>query len=67
MNIFTISYLQNFSNIFSKTHQITLFFKIFSGKHACPRTPLANAWRRAMQIPPLFQKYFEPPPPEMKS
>ena len=38
----------------------------------CPRTPLANEWlchalrmaRSAMQIPPLFQKNFEPPPPK---
>ena len=28
-----------------------------------PPNPLANAWRSAMQIPPLLQKYFEPPPP----
>ena len=56
MPIFTI-FLQNFSKIFSKTHH---FLKNFLGG-ACLRTPLANASLR--QIPPLFHKYFEPPPP----
>ena len=62
MNIFTIIFLQNFSKIFSKTHQIAPFLKIFSGEHA-GRTPLASAWLRAMQIPPLLQKKLNPPPP----
>ena len=34
MNIFTIFLLQNFSKIFSKTHQIAQFLKNFSGEHA---------------------------------
>ena len=38
MNIFTILFLQNFSKIFSKTHQIAPFLKIFSGEHA-PEPP----------------------------
>ena len=33
MNIFTILFLQNFSKIFSKTHQIHHFLIIFSGEH----------------------------------
>ena len=49
-----------FCKILSKTHQIAPFLKILLGG-ACPRTPLANAWR-AMQITLLFQKNFEPPP-----
>ena len=58
--------LQNFSKIFSKTHQIALFFNFFSEKHA--PEPLSNAWLRAMQIPPRFQKkYFEPPPPPKRN
>ena len=32
-----------------------------------PPPPQASAWRSAMQIPPLVQKYFDPPSPEMKS
>ena len=68
MNIFTF-FWQNFSKIFSKTYQIAPFLKIFCGG-ACPQLPRANAWLRAMQIPLLLPKYFEPPPPpppEMKS
>ena len=34
MNIFAIFILQNFIKIFSKTHQIAPFKKIFSGEHA---------------------------------
>ena len=68
MNNFTIFFLQNFSKIFSKTHQIAPFLKIFSREHA-PEPPKQTRCMalRAMQIPPLLQKYFEPPPPEMKS
>ena len=67
MNIFTIIFLQNFSKIFSKTHQIAPFLKIFSGEHA-PEPPLANAWlchalhgalRHANT--PTFTNKFEPP------
>ena len=45
MNIFTILFLQNFSKIFSKTHQIAPFLKNFLGG-TCPRTPLAYKWLR---------------------
>ena len=38
MNIFTKKKLQNFSKIFSKTHQIAPFLKFFSGEHA-PEPP----------------------------
>ena len=53
MNIFTIFFykiLGKYSPKRSKSHH---FFKFSRGS-----MPL-----RAMQIPPLFQKYFEPPPP----
>ena len=71
MNIFTVIFLQNFTKIFSKTHQLTQFLKIFSEEHAPEaRTPLGNAWLRhalhgnsAVQITSLLQKYFDPPPP----
>ena len=65
---FYLFFWQNFSKILSKTHQIAPFLKIFSGEHA-PEPPSKlvvsprAAWR---EIPPLFQKNFEPPPPEMK-
>ena len=66
MNIFTF-FLQKFSKIFSKTHQITSFLKIFLGEHAlkppskCMISPPV-AWRFACQYMTLFQKYFNPPP-----
>ena len=70
MNIFTIFFLQN---ILQNAPNCTIFKNFLGG--VCPRTPIANAWLRhalhmalrAMQIPQLLQKYFEPPPPEMKS
>ena len=69
MNIFTIFFLQNFNKIFSKTHQIAQFFKIFSGEHA-PEPPskrLAStraAWRfLPCKYPQFSKKYFDPPPP----
>ena len=71
MNIFT----NFFHKILAKYSPNAPFLKIVSGG-AYPRTPLANAWqshalhsaKSAMKIPPLLQKYFEPPPPpEMKS
>ena len=52
MNIVTIICLQNFRKIFSKTHQIAPFLKIFSG--SMPPNPPNK--RVAMQIPPLLQK-----------
>ena len=65
MNIFTIFTLQNFSKIFSKTHQIAPFFKIFlpSNRVALPRA----AWREAPCKYPLFSKNILNPPTEMKS
>ena len=56
MNIFTIIFLQNFSKLFSKTHQIAPFLKIFSEEHA-PEPP---SKRVALS---LLRKYFEPAPP----
>ena len=38
INIFANFFLQNCSKIYSKTHQIAPFFKIFSGEHA-PEPP----------------------------
>ena len=34
MNIVKKNFGQNFNKIYSKTHQIALFFKIFSAEHA---------------------------------
>ena len=61
MTIFLIIFLQNFSKILCKTHQIASFLKIFSGEHA-PEPPS----KRVASLPPLFQKNFEPPPPPPK-
>ena len=65
MNIFTIFILQNFCKIFSKTHQIAPFLKIFSGEH----TPELPSKRVALQIPYFYKNILNPPPgpPEMKS
>ena len=70
MNIFTIFSLQNLSKIFSKTHQIAPFFKVFSGEHA-PEPPGKRvalpraAWREApCKYTHFSKKYFEPPPPK---
>ena len=43
---------QNFSKIFPKTHQIA---------------PFLNPPNKRAYIPPLFQKYVEPPPPKKKN
>ena len=66
MNIFTIIFLQNFSKIFSKTHQIAPFLKIFSGEHA-PELPSKRkphvAWRFApCKYPHFYKKILNPPP-----
>ena len=62
MNIFTIIFLQNVSKIFSKTHQIAPFLKIFSG--ACPRASLANAPCFApCKYPHFYKNILNPPPP----
>ena len=64
MNIFTIIFLQNFSKIFSKLHHLK---KISRGSMP-PNPPnkrvasLHGMALRAMQIPPLLQKKFEPSP-----
>ena len=63
MNIFTIIFLQNFSKIFSKTHQIAPFLKIFSG--CMPPNPPSK--RHGANIPTFTTKNLNPPPPEMKS
>ena len=73
MNIFANFTSQNFSKIFSKTHQIASFLKNFLNEHAPKPPPLSKymyvaslraAWRKYL----TFQrKYFAPPPPEMKS
>ena len=60
MNIFTIIFLQNFSKIFSKTHQIAPFLKIFLGEHA-PEPPFVPCKN------PHFYKKILNPPSEMKS
>ena len=55
MNIFTITFLQNFSKIFSKTHQIAPFLKISQG--SMPPNPATRCMTlHAMQIPPLLPK-----------
>ena len=65
MNIFTVFFYKIFAKYSPKRTKLHHFLKFSLG--ACPRTSLANAWTRmelrVMQIPPLFQKYFEPPPP----
>ena len=62
MNILQLFFLQNFSKIFSKTHQIAPFYKIFPREYA-PEPPSKRSMVLcAMQIPPLFQKYSEPSP-----
>ena len=57
MNIFTIFFLQNFSKIFSKTHQIAPFLKIVSGEHA-PEPPFAPC-----KYPHFSKNILNPPPP----
>ena len=61
MNIFTIFFYKILAKYSPNAPNCTIFKNFLGG--ACPRTPLTNAWRSAMQIPTLFQKYFEPPPP----
>ena len=67
MNIFTIIFLQNFSKIFSKTHQIAPFLK-FSWGSIPPNPPSKRvalpraAWRFApCKYPHFYKKKFEPP------
>ena len=68
MNIFTIIFLIKFLAKYSPKRTI---LKNFLGGSMPPNPP--NKTRgfatrcmalRAMQIPPLLQKYFEPPPPK---
>ena len=62
MNIFIIFFLQNFSKIFSKTHQIAPFLKMISGEHMPLNPPSKRCMALcAMKIPQLLHKYFEPP------
>ena len=62
MNIFTILFLQNFNKIFTKLHH---FLNFLGG--AYPRTPLTCNTIHNHANTPTFPKYFEPPPPEIKS
>ena len=62
MNIFTIIFSQNFSKIFSKTHQIAPFEKIFSG--SMPPDPPSKRVAKRHANTPTFTKNFEPPPPK---
>ena len=67
MNIFTNFFLQNFSKVFSKTHQIAQIKKIFSGEHA-PEPPSKRvaspraAWGFAPCKYPHFYKNILNPP-----
>ena len=54
MNIFGIYLSQNFSKIYSKTHQIAPFIKKNSGEHA-PKPPTRNS-------PHPNSKKVAPPP-----
>ena len=70
MNIFAIFTSQNFSKIFSKTHQIASFKKKFLNEHAPKPPPLSKhvaslraAWRKYL----TFQRKYFAPPPEIKS
>ena len=59
MNIFTVIFFLNFSKIFSKTHQIAPFFKIFSGEHA-PEPPSKRV-ASPCKYPPFYKKNLNPP------
>ena len=59
MNIFTIFILQNVSKIFSKTHQIAPFLKIFSGEHASE--PPSKRVASPCKYPHFYKKKIEPP------
>ena len=55
MKIFTIFFDKILAKIFSKTHQIVPFFKIFSGEHAPepPNKRVASphaAWRKSLVL-----------------
>ena len=60
MNIFTIIFLQNFSKIFSKTHQIAPFLKNFSGEHA-PEPPSKRV-ASPCKYPHFYKNILNPPP-----
>ena len=53
MTIFSIIFLTKYSLKRTKLQN----FKEFS-RGTVPRTPLANAWLRVMQIPPTFPEKF---------
>ena len=59
MNIFTIFFYQILAKYSPKHTKLHHLKKIFRG--IIPPNPPNH---RAMQIPPLLQKYFEPPPPK---
>ena len=52
-------FLQNFSKIFSKTYHFLKFSRGCMSPN--PLSKCVALPRRAMQMPSLFQKYFEPP------
>ena len=66
MDIFPLLFLQKFSKIFPKTHQIAPFKKkIIWGTCPNPPPPPPHSTRgfdRHAQIPPLFQSIFNYPP-----
>ena len=70
MNIFTIFFYKVLAKYSPKRTKLHHLKKKFWG--ACPQTPLTRGFATrcialcAMQIPRLFQKYFEPPPPPPK-
>ena len=56
MNIFTIFIYKILAKYSPNASNCTIFKNFLGG--AYPRTTLTNAW-----LPPIFQKYLEPPPP----
>ena len=62
MNIFTIFFYKILAKYSPKRNKLHHFLKIFSEENALE--PPYQTRGFAMQIPPLFQKYFEPPPPK---
>ena len=63
MNIFTVFILQNFSKIFSKTHHIAPFLKIFSGEDVPPNRSSIRVASRPANTPTLLKNILNPLPP----
>ena len=55
MNIFIIFIYKILAKYSPNASNCTIFKNFLRGPY--PRTPLTHAW-----LPPIFQKYFEPPP-----